>query len=374
MEICRTEKCTGCTACVNICPQRCISMIENSIGHFMPSIDKSLCTNCGACRKICPNNNYVEKHEPKKVYAAVSNDLEEYKSSSSGGVAAVLARYIVENGGVVYGCTGTKGYDICHIRVDDTKELYKLKGSKYVESRMGNTYNNIRKDLKNGQTVLFIGTPCQCAGAVRLFGHNEKFYVVDLICHGVPPQRLLKEHLQTKVSQVPDEISLRQGAKYKLTAYLNNKVLYKRVDLLDLYFTGFDKQLYFRQSCYSCMYAESKRVSDITVGDFHGIKDKGKLIKFNDGLSVILINTQNGFGLFDKIKERLDYEEHDAEEAIEGNPQLRRPSFKHKNTDKFMRLYPKLGFKKAAERCLFINRIKYLILAIYKKLILEVDS
>ena len=368
MKVCDPRICTACTVCVSICPQKCISMIENSIGHFVPSIDKSRCTNCGVCQRTCPNNHNVEKHEPIKVYAAASNDIEEYKSSSSGGAAAVLSRYIVENGGVVYGCTGTNGYDICHIRVDNTKELYRLKGSKYVESRMGNTYNNIREDLKKDRTVLFIGTPCQCAGAVQFFGHNEKFYTVDLICHGVPPQRLLKEHLQTKISEDPDEISLRQGAQYKLTAYLNNKVLYKRMDLLDLYFTGFDKQLYFRQSCYSCMYAERKRVSDITVGDFHGIKDKGKLIKYNDGLSVMLINTKRGSKLFSDIKDRIDYEEHNKEEAIAGNPQLRQPSFKHKNTDKFMQMYPELGFKKAANKCLFVNRVKYIVLAVYNKI------
>lgn len=366
MEICKQEMCTGCTACMSVCPQKCVTMTESIIGHFIPNIDESKCVNCGVCRRVCPNNNRVEKHEPIKAYAAASNDLEEYKSSSSGGAAAVLARYIVENGGVVYGCTGTNGYDICHIRIDDTKELYRLKGSKYAESRMGNTYDNIRDDLKKGHTVLFIGMPCQCAGAVQLFGNNEKFYIVDLVCHGVPPQRLLREHLQMRLSVVPDEISLRNGAHYELTACLDNKVLYKRMDLLDLYFTGFDKQLYFRQSCYSCIYAERKRVSDITVGDFHGIKDKGNLIKYNNGLSVMLLNTEKGLRLFDEIKDRLDYEEHDKEEAIIGNPRLQRPSFKHKNTDKFIQLYPKIGFKKAAARCLFINRIKYLILAAYR--------
>lgn len=368
MEICIAEKCTGCTACVSVCKQRCISMVENGIGHFVPSIDISRCIDCGACQNVCPNNNRVEKHEPIKAYAAASNDLEEYKSSSSGGVAAVLARYMVENGGVVYGCTGTNGYDICHIRIDNTKELYRLKGSKYVESRIGDTYDNIRKDLKNGLTVMFIGMPCQCAGAIQLFGNNEQFYAIDLVCHGVPPQRLLREHLQTKISVSPDKISLRNGSHYKLTACLDNKVLYTRMDLLDLYFTGFDKQLYFRQSCYSCIYAERKRVSDITVGDFHGIKDRGKLINYTDGLSVVLINTKRGLQLFDEIRDRLDYEEHDKEEAIAGNPQLRRPSFKHKNTDKFMRLYPKLGFSKSAGRCLFINRIKYLILSVYQNI------
>ena len=367
MEICVKEKCTGCSACATVCPNACITMAEDEIGHFIPVIDEEKCTNCGACQKMCPNNKQIERNKPHKAYAAVSADNKDYQTSSSGGAASVFSKYIVENGGAVYGCTGTKGYDICHIRVDNIDELAKLKGSKYVESRMGNTFELIKNDLQDDKTVLFIGTPCQCAGAKSLFSKYDNFYAVDLICHGVPPQKLLKEHLSEKLNKEPDEIRFREGADFCFKAIKNGKVINQYSNLFDLYYIGFFKSLYYRNSCYNCSYANSERCSDITIGDFWGLGKSEIAQKHKNGVSVVLVNTKKGEQLFENCQNEFLYEQRDVDEAVNGNAQLRRPSFKHKNTEKFRRIYPKLGFKKAAGRCLIINRIKYLILAAYNK-------
>ena len=367
MEICSREKCTGCMACTFVCPQKCIVTSEDEIGHYIPEIDKEKCIDCGACKRICPSLNAVERNRPDKAFAAVSKDYNEYITSSSGGAAAVMSRYTVENGGVVYGCTGTKGYDICYIRVDNPDGLWRLKGSKYVESRTGDCFNEIKKDLSDEKAVLFIGTPCRAAAAKKLFGNNEKFFTIDLICHGVPPMRLLREHISSKISDEPDEIKFRDGQDFTICAARKGITLYKSQDLRDLYYTGFFKMLYFRKSCYSCQYANAERVGDLTIGDFWGVGELNKITSAKDGLSVILANTEKGKELLENCEDAFEIEERSVEEAISGNAQLRRPAIKHKNADKFRELYPKLGFKKAANRCLVINRIKYFILSLYNK-------
>ena len=360
MKICRDECCTGCTACMNVCPKKCITMVEDEIGHFFPRIDNTICINCGACKKICPSINSSKINSPINTYAAISNDNKDYMTSSSGGVASVLARHIIKNKGVVYGCTGTNGYDICHIRIDNEDDLWKLKGSKYVESRLDNIFKLVKKDVDDGKIVLFIGTPCQIAGANSLFGSKKNFYTVDLICHGVPPQRLLKEHLQEVTKVIPDEVKFRDGSKFALSLVKNHKTIFKNSNLLNLYYIGFNKTLFFRESCYNCIYATGERCGDITLGDFWGIKSTN--IKADNGLSVLMVNTDKGKNLFEDCKDKLIFEEHETAEAVSGNAHLRHPSFKHKNTDKFRKMYPKMGFKKATSKCLMINRIKYLIL------------
>ncbi len=366
MEICPKEICTGCTACMTVCPKNCISMTENEIGHFIPQINDNICIDCGACKKICPSLNDVEKNMPACAYAATAKDDTEYKTSTSGGAAAVFSNYFIENGGVVYGCTGKNGYDVCHIRVDKKEDLHKLKGSKYVESRLGDTFKQIKDDLKNEKQVLFIGTPCQTAGAISLFGKNENFYAVDLICHGVPPQKLLKEHLKNNIYETPDEIKFRVDNGFYTTAIKNNKVLMKKRNLFDLYYIGFLKGLFYRSSCYRCKYSCNERVSDITIGDFWGLLKTE--LNTKNGVSVILTNTAKGKGLLLKCKEKLNLEEHPVCEAISGNHNLNAPSTKHKNADKFLMLYQNKGFKLSAKRCLFVNRAKYCTLYILQKI------
>ena len=367
MEICSREYCTGCTACMAICPKGCITMVEDEIGHFFPQIDEKICVNCGACKKVCPSINDISKNRPQKAYAAISKDNEDYLSSSSGGAASVLSNFVVKNGGIVYGCTGTNGYDVCHIRIDKADELWKLKGSKYVESRLGDTFKSIKKDIADGKNVLFIGTPCQTAGAKSLFSNKENFYAVDLICHGVPSQKLLKEHLENVSKEVPDEIKFRDREGFYLQLNKNGRQIKKISHFSDLYYAGFFKTLYYRKSCYSCMYAKEERCSDITIGDFWGIKSTE--INAKNGLSVVLVNTEKGKKLLEECKDKFVLEEHQPEEAILGNPQLRRPSFPHKNSDKFRKFYPKMGFKKAANRCLLVNRVKYFILFVLQNLL-----
>ena len=193
-------------------------MKADSKGFLYPKIDADVCIECGLCDKVCPFpiENQI-KRDPVTAYAAWSVDREIHLSSSSGGAAYVFSKYIIEKGGVVYGCCAD-GLDIRHIRVDKVEELYKLQGSKYVQSDVRGIFSQIKTDLRNSLNVLFFGTPCQVAGLKNYIKHvPENLYLVDLICHGVPSLQMLQDHITdiTK-GRIVESISFRKGNNYVL--------------------------------------------------------------------------------------------------------------------------------------------------------------
>ncbi|MDD6479315.1 MAG: Coenzyme F420 hydrogenase/dehydrogenase, beta subunit C-terminal domain [Oscillospiraceae bacterium] len=364
MQICEQKKCVGCFSCVNSCPKGCISMEENSIGHIYPKIKTDICIGCGICKTVCPVNSDLKRKLPQKALAAYSLDEKEHKTSTSGGVASVFSRYIIENGGVVYGASSKINKGISHIRVDKMQELHLLKGSKYVHSYINNCFSMAKEDLEDGKQVLFLGTPCQIAGLVAFLKKDYKNLIkVDLICHGVPPQKLLFENLKN----FPTDnavISFRgpDGSFLKVTD-LNEKIIYKKSASRDLYYLAFNKNLYLRDSCYSCDYSCAERCSDITIGDFWGLgANKPFNGKKDNGVSVVLPNTDKGVLFWDKVKDNFFYEEREIGEAIEGNHNLRKPTVKHSNSELFKKEFSSKGFKSASYLCLFKDIIKYRVL------------
>lgn len=354
-EICPKDTCTGCAACVNACPRSCIKMQEDEWGYINPVVDDSQCTDCGLCVKVCPSNKKeIDSVVPNKCYAAWSLDSQDRSTSSSGGAASVFSTIITSAGGVVYGAVVSKGANIHHARIDKANDLYRLKGSKYVQSHIGDMYKSVLKDLKQNLIVLFIGTPCQIAG---LKGFLRKPYsnliTVDLICHGVPNQKLLHEHIsnQTALCAV-DNVSFRGMEEWALSIVSNKKIKYKCEFPKDKYLTGFMYGLFYRPSCYQCKYAGSSRISDLTIGDFWGL---GKKVPFSypkEKVSVILVNTPIGEQLLSKCSNSLFLVERPVEEAVNGNSQLQCPARKHEFYELFRKMYPKWGYKRSVRICL----------------------
>lgn len=375
-EICPKDKCTGCAACFNACGKNAITMAEDVCGYIHPKIDNDLCVDCGLCEKVCPVNTKVALRYPQDCYAAAVKGEEELASCASGGIATELSRYVIDKGGVVYGCTGKDIRNVCHIRIDKTVELNLLKGSKYVQSFIGGIYKEVKRDLQSGRQVLFIGTPCQVAGLQGFLRHKDypNLITADLICHGVPSQKMLNDNIALYCGEDEDiSVWFRKKERSSSKCDAPWRIAYgwfyqtshmrapRRVPYYkDPYMFGFLAPLTFRSSCYTCRYANISRCSDFTLGDFWGLgKDAGFVN--GKGVSVVLVNTDKAAGIWLEVYKRCKCVRRDIVEAQKGNGQLQVPSRKHGNYDLFVSLYPKLRLKKAIYASLQkdLNKIRY---------------
>ena len=357
VEICNKVDCVGCGACLSACRQSAITMEPDSLGFLYPVINQERCVDCGLCVKSCLNNSSPQFNETNSSYVAHASNLEEQLTSTSGGIASVIARHILKGGGVVYGCTGINAYDVKHIRVEEEKDLILLKGSKYVQSRMGNTYLKVISDLRTSREVLFIGTPCQVAGLYAFLGKRtfENLSTVDFVCHGVPSQQILTDAISHHLKGMGVQIELHNRIKengresrYSLHLTHNGTVVYNEDFPKAGYITGFLCGLYYRDNCYNCKFARKERVSDITVGDFWDRTDVVKdLVKKREGLSMVMINTGRGASLFRACSESIVSTAWDFENFITRNGQLSAPIPRHPNRDLFASLYAAEGFQKA---------------------------
>jgi coenzyme F420-reducing hydrogenase beta subunit len=368
MKICAYEKCTGCYACYNICPMKCINLLPGETGHIIPVINLHNCSGCGLCRKICPSRTEVKLNTPLKAYASWSSDPDDRKTSSSGGAASVFARHIIKKGGVAYGASSIKNGKFMHERIEKIEDVQKFKGSKYVQSSILNTFRNVKADLHAQRIVLFIGTPCQVAGLKNYLGNDHRnLYTVDFVCHGVPSMQLLNDHIITRIGHGQyDKVSFRENGSWVIRVLNNDETKYAKSIYRDLYYIGFMKGLFYRDSCYTCKYARKNRASDITIGDFWGL---GKMVPVNyplkDGVSLLLPCTCKGTELIDECKGSMFLEERPIKEALQGNSQLNAPSVRHPKTELFRAMYKTHGFRKAAKLCLRKERVRYMVLSLY---------
>lgn len=360
-EICELSKCTGCSACLNVCSKNAISMKMDDLGFKYPAINASLCVDCGLCAKVCSINNPPTSSYPLEAYAVQSAQMDDLMSSSSGGAASVFSQYVLQQGGVVYGCTGEKANYVHHIRVASFEELHKLKGSKYVQSDMGILFKQVKQDLEKNLLTLFIGTPCQVAGLKKFLRKDyERLITVDLVCHGVPSQQLLNDDLRHlgKVAEDTQILFRKKGIKekdLKFGVYLNRDgtPLYISDYPKDYYIMGFMQGLFFRESCYSCQWSSSLRCSDITVADFWGLGDlQSSQIERGRGVSAVLLISKKGQFFYEKCCHMLLAEKRSVEEVILGNGQLQSPSLRHPLYNCFRELYKQKGFVYSCRRCL----------------------
>ncbi len=366
-KICPAERCTGCFACMNICPRDAIVCKTDQYGKTIPEICRSKCIECGLCVKVCPENQPVDKKFPVKCYAAWSKDDKERENCSSGGIATGFSHYVINESGIVYGAAFDQDLKLIHMSADKQEETEKFKGSKYVQSYTGIIYRKIQEQLKAGSQILFIGTPCQTAGLKSYFGGKEydNLLLVDLICHGTPPMEYLREHIRrTANGRKVTGISFRGKKDWRLTLYNGNRSIYSVRSKQDPYFLAFLKGMIYRDNCYRCQYAVPERVSDITIGDFWGLDRTTLKSQYTGNISVVLINTEKGDKFWDKVKGQFYWEPRPVKEAIEGNAQLKRPSVCHPERALFLENYLINDFNSAVrtpslKKELAENRIKH---------------
>ena len=328
-DICCKEICSGCSACASICPVNAISMKPDSEGFEYPKIDFNKCINCGKCRNICPvANKYKDTEQIPKLYAAVNNNEETRLNSSSGGLFTALAEKVIEDGGVVFGAGFGEHLKVVHKMCGDKNGLSELRGSKYVQSEIGNTYREAKEQLEAGKKVLFVGTPCQIGGLLAYLGKEyENLITADFICHGVPSPKVWEKFVSSKESKYASKAvsaSFREkkdGWKpYYMSIKFENADEYSCVIPSDPYLRGFVFALYLRPTCELCSFKLMHRQSDITLADFWGIEKTDSAFNDNKGTSLVMVHSAKGENLFDSVKPSINYNVQGFEFALEDNP------------------------------------------------------
>ena len=348
IKLCQDKSCTGCAACYITCPKKAISMKADKYGFMHPIINHDICIQCKKCVNICPVINHVPLNYPLKAFACYDLDKNSRLASTSGAFSAVICKYIIERGGVVYGCVFKPPFSVKHIRCTNLNEVDNLRGSKYVQSCLEDVLKSILDDLKQHRIVLFIGTPCQIAAVKSLYGESEYLITVDIICHGIPSMQFLKDTIPLKYQKLSDsKLIFRINTRYHFLIKRGEQApIFERPLSNDIYMKGFFNGVTFRNSCFRCQYAQNKRGSDITCGDFWGLKSS-KVENTEDGVSLVLINTIKGSDIFEKLKVRMWIEQRPVSEALSGNEQLNKPFRYSIRVRIFRLLYPIIGYRMA---------------------------
>lgn len=352
IQITNKQDCCGCSACVQRCPKHCISLQEDSEGFLYPYVDELACIDCGLCEKVCPMlHQPVEERKPFAVYAAKNKNEEIRMSSSSGGVFTALAEEIIREGGVVFGACFNADWKVVHGYTETISGLSRFRGSKYVQSWIGDAYIQAEAFLKAGRKVLFSGTPCQIAGLKNFLRKDyTNLLTVDVICHGVPSPGVWHEYLKEEIA------SLRNGKNTVFSRPVHEKdVFVERISFRDktlgwkkysfaltfsmvngsgkkisfyshtslnenLFLRGFLADLYLRLSCYACPIKCGKSGSNLTLGDFWGLQDVYPELDDDKGMTALLVNDIHGKELLENIQ--LDLWQTDYESVFKNNPSL----------------------------------------------------
>ncbi|MEM2888471.1 MAG: Coenzyme F420 hydrogenase/dehydrogenase, beta subunit C-terminal domain [Candidatus Bathyarchaeia archaeon] len=294
------ERCSGCFGCFNVCPSKAISMELNAEGFYVPIIDKTKCVGCGKCQEICPliSLPVLERFQEPLVYASWSKDERIRLTSSSGGVFTELARTILNKGGVVYGVVWSNDFVPIHVRAESLEVLEGMKGSKYIQSYVGETYHKIIEELDDGIPILFSGTPCQIAALNKIVKEKtySNLYTVDIVCLGVPSLTFFKKYIMCttdgrKIKSIDMRDKSKGWSKYQINIKFEDGTSYVSSYRKDSFFFGYLSTLFLNHVCYNCPLSQVPRQGDVTLGDFWGI---GKPLRDERGVSVVLINSANG--------------------------------------------------------------------------------
>ncbi len=348
----RHDDCCGCGACVNICPKSALAYSCDVNGFIYPVIDNTLCVNCGKCLKVCPAFINTKKIY-RKAYAAVAADKNVRLRSSSGGIFSVISGYILQQGGVVYGCIMDEHFKVKHIRVDDDNQLPLLRRSKYVQSDMSSTYKMILSDLKNGKAVLFVGTPCQVSAVNNYTSNHPLLLTIDIVCHGVPSQKIFDDYLsflQSKEGEIESfEFRTKRIVNNGMNWFFSYKLKEKQRKTIKNWPQDVFTYLYMmsyinRESCYHCQYTTKDRVGDFTLCDYWKWEKYHFAFDKNSTVSGIICNSQKAEDILKNVIDELQIEETDYNNIIKHNSCLENPVDIPDNRDEVLNTIRKNGF------------------------------
>lgn len=355
------KHCCGCSACSNVCPTHAITIQTNHKGFYIPKIDNEKCISCGLCQKVCQIENPPSGSEPIQKYAVISCNEEVRMLSSSGGLFSLLLTDLFGLYRERFHCFGVKfDKNLTAVYADGNcmEQCLDFRGSKYVQSFVGDTFLQISNLLKHGDVVLFVGTGCQCAGLKNyIIAKNiscENLYVVDIICHGTPSAGMWKDYIQCLESRAKQKITFykfrdkNQGWRglHPFAVYENGNVVAR--DKLFLSYGRLFGNLSLNPPCYSCKYANTTRIGDLTMGDYWGIEKSSCDLDDGKGVSLCLINNEKGEALFSKILSKTKTFKIEDDSYLQ--PQLRYPTHRNILTDAFWHDYLTRGYEYVAQK------------------------
>ncbi len=321
------KDCMGCHACASICPKSCISMESDQEGFLYPNVDYNLCIRCKQCINVCPIINKEEVMNDPVAYSCINNDETVRLDSSSGGIFTLVAERVIARDGAVFGASFNDQSEVVHVFVETKENLEQLRGSKYVQSKIGNSYKKAKEFLDSGREVLFTGTPCQIAG---LKSYLDKLYTnlstMDIVCHGVPSPDVWHKYVEfreTVAGSLAQRIAFRRKdegwKRFSVSFLFKNNTEYRQNLRNDLFMRAFLKDVCLRPACYDCKYKGLNRQSDLTLADFWGVQNILPEMDDDKGTSLIFVNSEMGQRLFNEVKDKMLYQEVDINEAVKYN-------------------------------------------------------
>ena len=345
------EECCGCGACAAVCSNGAIDMRTDEEGFLYPVVADDKCVECGACVSVCRAGvGKIKASDNVSAFAAYCIDESIRKSSSSGGIFSILAEEVLRHGGVVYGAAFDERFSVKHIAVDKVSELPRLRGSKYVQSDIGDCFADVKRNVLAGKQVLFSGTPCETAGMMNyLGGRHENLLTVDLVCHGVPSPAVwdayVREICGAKDYADIKRISFRDKTiswrEYSVLFVFKDNTEHRRAMKDDPYMQGFLRNLYLRPSCHACRFKGDNRTSDITLADFWGIEKVMSEMYDGRGTSLVLTNTKKGLKFLARIKDKMRIADADVSEALSHNEAALTSVEANLNREEFFRAFIK---------------------------------
>lgn len=346
------RNCCGCSACYSICPRNAIEMVCDEQGFLYPKVNPKECVECGLCDKVCP---YVNHNRPQidieKTFIGINQDELIRGKSSSGGMFALIAEKVLEKNGVVFGAAYDSEWTVFHKSVESQDQLPELIGSKYMQSRLENSFSQVKKLLLKNIEVLFVGTTCQINGLKNYLNKEyPNLLTVDFICLGVPSPMIWRDYLDTFFCDEEIEyINFKDKSlgwhTFSLRINKKNGVFCKN-GRETLYFTGYFRHLYTRPSCSNCIAKIGNRMSDITISDCWGYDNIAPEMDDNKGMSSIVCHTEKGIKVFDMCKDKLLWKEGCLEDILKYNSGYRISAPEAENREKFWKDYQKLSKKK----------------------------
>ncbi len=351
IQINQKYDCVGCTACKAVCPKHCIEMRADDEGFLYALADSNKCIDCHLCEKVCPVINRTSPRQPRLTLAAKNPDSQVRLASSSGGIFTLLAQQTLRRGGVVFGASYDKEWQVRHIAIDKEADIVLLQGSKYMQSLMGNSFSEAEAWLKDGREVLFSGTPCQIAGLKKYLRRDyPNLATVDIVCHGVPSPLIWSNYLrsinpqQKPITQVNMRDKTTGWQRYSITIGCDDgTTLISERASHNTYMRGFLSGIFTRPSCFQCPAKGGRGMSDITLGDFWGIGHVIKEMADSKGVGLVMAHSERGVELLGEI----DFTRHEAlyTEALRYNPCIERSSSEPALRSEFWAQYRQAGIQ-----------------------------